>query len=386
MNHNDKRKLVLKFIEENQGCNIEKIVKKLADDMCRKIVFDIIKEFKNEETIIDQSTNRRDHAFYPNKNNHIFIIQKQLDKFIESFLVLLESTSSISDKTSKLISIDDNEIKKILKIFQSSDNPVKNGLQKIQEVSKDLTMTALKEYDEAQVIFNKIYPLIKTYIDDLKCIFDQVLDQGNNATSKEKGIEFSLSFKNSDRLRSIARRCIKKQTQLQPLLNKYSSLVKKSAIIHLIIGPIIIFLFFIHKINTDSIVKWPTVIKDNEMLKSLNKRAYEYFITTNEELGKYLSAEGNMIDLSVFSSLKKNFGWDYEKYMLTTITSYLILNYEKEIKNVCNSLGDTESEYLGRFIYYYEYSNLLNDPTQYLGVMEKICKAILSDSDKDKKN
>jgi hypothetical protein len=106
LDHNERRKKIIDFLVNNQGCNIEKLVKGVAKYVSRKPVFSILDELKEEGVVIDKKDenkpNKRDHALYLVTTNLLVSVPKELDEFKSHYLVLVKDVmKKVKEKETK---------------------------------------------------------------------------------------------------------------------------------------------------------------------------------------------------------------------------------------------------------------------------------------------
>jgi hypothetical protein len=100
LNEEKRRKIIVDFISEHQGCNAEYVINRVKDYIGRVKVSRILKDLK-EENIVRESRrkpNSRDIPLYINNDNLLVSVPRELEEFEKAFLRLLEKAKSEFEK------------------------------------------------------------------------------------------------------------------------------------------------------------------------------------------------------------------------------------------------------------------------------------------------
>lgn len=92
LNEELRRKKIIDFISEHQGCRAEDVVEGVKNDIGRGKVFSILKSLKAESIVLTEKEkpNSREHKLFVDINNPLVIATKELDEFKKVFMVFLE--------------------------------------------------------------------------------------------------------------------------------------------------------------------------------------------------------------------------------------------------------------------------------------------------------
>lgn len=93
MENLERRKLVMNFIRDNQGCKAQDIVDGLKKNLSRAPIFDILGELVKEGAVTDEKMNRRDHRYFLNDDNLLVSIPAELDQFKNYFFKLIDEVN-----------------------------------------------------------------------------------------------------------------------------------------------------------------------------------------------------------------------------------------------------------------------------------------------------
>jgi hypothetical protein len=93
----EKRKDVMNFIRDNQGCKAQDIVDGLKQvvGLSRVPIFDILVELVKEGAVTDEKVNRREHRFFLNDDNPLVSVPRELDQFKGYFFKLIDEVNSL---------------------------------------------------------------------------------------------------------------------------------------------------------------------------------------------------------------------------------------------------------------------------------------------------
>jgi hypothetical protein len=93
MNEEQRRKKVIDFISEHQGCIAEDLVEGIKNDIGRGKIFHILENLKVEMIVTEvrAKPNSRNIKLYVDKDNPLVIVPKKLDEFKQLFMVFLKS-------------------------------------------------------------------------------------------------------------------------------------------------------------------------------------------------------------------------------------------------------------------------------------------------------
>ena len=89
MNSEQRDKIIIGFISNNQGCKAQDIVDGLKDQLSRKPIFDTLDELIKKGIVQDKSKNRRDHRFFIDAYNLLVSVPKELEEFENAFFSLV---------------------------------------------------------------------------------------------------------------------------------------------------------------------------------------------------------------------------------------------------------------------------------------------------------
>jgi hypothetical protein len=103
LNDKERRKVIIDFIIQNQGCTKEKVVKNVNHLISRKPVFTLLYELKKQGIVRDEKRkpNSRDYNLYVDSDNPLVYVYKELDEFENMFLGLLTKALSVYNKINK---------------------------------------------------------------------------------------------------------------------------------------------------------------------------------------------------------------------------------------------------------------------------------------------
>jgi hypothetical protein len=106
-------KIIIDYINANQGCTAQDIVDGVKDKISRVPVFDIIRQLVQDEVVRDNKLNRRNHRYFIADNNLLVTVPRELDAFISNFFSLLEKIQLFLTNDANFTSRDDRKYYKI---------------------------------------------------------------------------------------------------------------------------------------------------------------------------------------------------------------------------------------------------------------------------------
>jgi hypothetical protein len=92
MNEDERRKLIVDYISNHQGCKAEEVVEGVKKHLSRVPVYGILEDLIKDGTVKDQATNRRDHKLYVDFNNLLVSVPKELEGFKKAYFNLLQES------------------------------------------------------------------------------------------------------------------------------------------------------------------------------------------------------------------------------------------------------------------------------------------------------
>lgn len=98
MEYKERCDSIINFIGANQGCLADTLVEGVKPYMSRTVVYKLIKELVREGIIEDKRLNRRDHRFFTNKNNPVYMLTQELDEFETALIAYVEYAKSKYDE------------------------------------------------------------------------------------------------------------------------------------------------------------------------------------------------------------------------------------------------------------------------------------------------
>jgi hypothetical protein len=90
MDDSMRRKIIINYIDNNQGCSAQQIVDGVINDISRRPVFDTLRSLVKEGAVLDEKVNRRDHRYFLATNNPIISVQKELEELKTYFNPFVE--------------------------------------------------------------------------------------------------------------------------------------------------------------------------------------------------------------------------------------------------------------------------------------------------------
>jgi DNA polymerase sigma len=100
---NQRKEIIVEFIINHQGCNIQKIVNDLKDSASRMTIFKCLHELKQEGIVRQEKAklNSRDYKLYVDAGNPVVLVPKELAEFENIFFELLSTALSTYNKINK---------------------------------------------------------------------------------------------------------------------------------------------------------------------------------------------------------------------------------------------------------------------------------------------
>jgi len=249
----------------------EDVVEGLKDQISRVPVFDILKELLQDGTIIDVSTNRRDHKLYVNDDNLLVSVPRELEEFEKAFISLLQkSIKKIDDidfsAVSKRLGMQESDPAKwsdseIVKYSSFEFESWKESLE-VQKKNTDLLTSAsvriFRSADKIKALLNKL---------DKK----EILRHSSNLRELDSQIEREIS-----------------SLDIEPMESSYD--VSDFQITLLAHGAVAIFYLLRDTIFYRSTMIWPNTIHDKETLKKLYSIVYVGIANLQLNLAEFLSS------------------------------------------------------------------------------------------------
>jgi hypothetical protein len=90
MEDTKRREIIIRFINENQPCTSQDLVKGVSDKISRVPVFDTLSELMKYGIVKDQKVNRRDHRLFVDTNNPMIVVSREIDEFENVYISLLK--------------------------------------------------------------------------------------------------------------------------------------------------------------------------------------------------------------------------------------------------------------------------------------------------------
>ena len=106
-------KIIIDYINANQGCTAQDIVDGVKDKISRVPVFDIIKQLVQDGVVRDNKLNRRNHRYFIADNNLLVTVPRELDAFISNFFSVLEKIQLFLTNDANFSSRDDRKFYKL---------------------------------------------------------------------------------------------------------------------------------------------------------------------------------------------------------------------------------------------------------------------------------
>lgn len=316
----EKLKIVLEFIQKNQGCNTQQIVKGVNDNVSRVVVFKILDELLRDGIIIIKEFNRRDKNYFPNENNEYVKIKKDIDEFKQKYYDLLKKLWESPTVSSLKKASDKND-------FSLSKN------EKLRILENLLILPY--EYKIAEKIFDTIKLGIHRIEFDYSILYDSIYNPDfYRDTNNGKLPNLSHS-------KQRAKQILKTSSQVSKVMDQYYILVKRSGYGRIYLWTIYIYLLFTHFFNLRCIGVWPSVIQDKKILNDLNKLVYEEILEINNKIYSFFSnAGGLMLDVNeVIKNFNSQLMLVQKEVIMQMICDYKSLNLGKEIEDIVKLLN-----------------------------------------------
>ena len=316
-----KRDTILQFINKNRGCKAEDIVDGVKDIMSRKIVFETLKTLTDEDIIKDEKTNRRDHKYFPNKNNELFIVKEQLIEFKDKFFRLLEKTQEHP------VIID------ALKEIEKERNiPDYKKVKSIEAMEKHMYY-----YEQSTRLYQNKTDMVDSLFKVNIHYFDTLLQTKTYPDVKFPNAEEKFSETEIKKIDKSNQETISK---ISEYLERYSKYVNKSGYITLIAWPVYIFITLVYLCSLKTIAKWPGFTRRKDVITNLNKLMFEDILELNIKLMEFISNNTAILEMPEFvENLVGSISVDDQSHYIQMYTDYSILDMEKEILNVIKSLN-----------------------------------------------
>jgi len=328
LNAKEKRDIVLKFIEKQQGCKAEDIVEGVKNHISRVVVFATLKDLIKDKLIIDKKQNRRDHKYFPNINNEFITIKKVLEEFKKSYDILLEK----SLKHPKIVDVLDE----VNMDMSSSEYMESISMHTIGFI----VFSQLNEFEKATNIFQKRKSILNN-LNNNNEFLTSFLERYNIFGDQKENDKDVLNHAKSEilKIKDLLNKNFLIIDKAKLMLEQYSICIRKCGYLVLRLWPVYIFMILVHFINIKCFSKWVLIIKDKNELLRLNKFVYEEIFEINGKLIEFLSKTdilmehpANYIKTNMFSIYENN-------KTIQMIYDYKILEMGKEIFDVMNSLS-----------------------------------------------
>jgi hypothetical protein len=98
MEDTKRSEIIIKFINENQPCTSQDLVKGVSDKISRVPVFDTLSELMKYGIVKDQKVNRRDHRLFIDTYNPMIVILREIDEFETVYIPLLKKVKEHIDR------------------------------------------------------------------------------------------------------------------------------------------------------------------------------------------------------------------------------------------------------------------------------------------------
>lgn len=321
MDSQARRKILIDFIANNQGCTKADIEK--ANDVIpisRKTLFKIIGELKEDGIIeeIMEKPNSREHKLFVKKDNPLVLVTSELEEFEKAYVQLLNKFKEKSKK------IDFPEIASRLGI---------KGIDPSKWSESELSRYFQHENKEVTELENKEREL------DLRVkeIESKARLPGHGAATLNSAAELNGSIRNE--LNSVKNEIAFLEEQVQN--HKFIPSTRV---------PILIFKILIYAYSCRSTVIWPQIIKDKETLKKLYSIVYIKIAAIQFHLTEFLRSfdklfRGRESSITKFVVNEYFSMQDIEDFIsLKWLRLREIIYVYKEIQAVLNSITKITSE------------------------------------------
>jgi hypothetical protein len=98
MEDTKRREIIIRFINENQPCTSQALVKGVSDKISRVPVFDTLSELMEDGIVKDQKINRRDHRLFIDTKNPMIVVSREIDEFESVYISLLKNVKEHINK------------------------------------------------------------------------------------------------------------------------------------------------------------------------------------------------------------------------------------------------------------------------------------------------
>ena len=365
---------ILDFVEQNYGLTTTEIAKEL--DIGRPTVWKYLGELEKKNLVKNLSGRTNENKWEPNKDNEIIATRKNIYKFKESYYRLLKSSSKHSqfiDMAYKLKPKPGTFRKGAHQDNNASDSPImetpETGIWEDRVHQGKIIRKMYEEINSAE----QIYAQKKAIVKKTQRTFDKLV---NSELFDEKKKSISLSDQGSsdsiptEILPSRNASLIKDRTLTQlesnvqmsktyaelilsninrtkKLQEQYCLHLKNSGNLALTYWPVLIFFLLEYFITLKSISKWPSKIKDKDLLFELNEFVYKQFMEIKGKLLDFVSKSNNQA-LDIETIMQNINPLHEEEYFVKMFYDYSCLGMKPEIKDIFNSLikiGEKDIEY-----------------------------------------
>jgi len=346
-----RRKRIIDFIIEHQGCTIADIERGLKGEIARTVIFRHIKELKNEEIILNISGKKNRNTLVPNKDNEIWLTEERLLDFKKKYLNLLKKSFNHSQMS--------NVVNEIKSKSEKMEDRLKIGeiLGKIYSefryANETYSKTRLlvkyteKTFSESVNVNNTIQEFYSNnLLEQRDSIPSQILKE---RIAKIKSSEHNLEEKMKDskiskleiqEIKKLSEKTISNINNIKNLQEQYSIHIENSGYLVLTSWPIFLFLFLEYIINLRSITVWPENIVDKKLLYELNEFVHNNIEEIKTKLIDFLSKSKNERVKSEMESIMSEINpIEKEEYFIKMFYDYSILNMKKEIIEILDSLN-----------------------------------------------
>lgn len=374
--------IILDFIEQNYGFTTTQIAKKL--DIGRPTVSKYIKELEKKNLIKNLSGRTNENKWVPNKDNEIIITRKNIYKFKESYYRLLKN----STKHSQFIDMA-HKLELEPKPKPKSDSMKKgvrqgnNAMDSLIMETSEIGIGILEDHVRQGKIIRKMYEEInsaeriyaqkKAIVKKTQRTFEKLVDIGLYNEMKESSISPSdqntsdsthaeiLPPRNTYLIKdyditqleshvqmskTYARLISSNIDQIRKLQEQYCLHLKNSGHLVLTYWPVLLFFLLEYSITLKSISKWPSKIKDPDLLFELNEFVYKQFMEIKEKLLDFLS-KSNYQAIDIETMMQYIDPLHEEEYFVKMFYDYSCLGMKPFIKDIFNSLIKIREKEIG---------------------------------------
>jgi DNA-binding Lrp family transcriptional regulator len=364
---------ILDFVEQNYGITTTEIAKKL--DIGRPTVWKYLAELEKKNLVKNSSGRTNENKWEPNKDNEIIATRKNIYKFKESYYRLLKSSSEhpqfintaykLKPKTSTFkkgihqeITANDSPImessetgiwddrihqgKIIGKMYEEIKNAEQIYAQKKAIVKK--TQRTFDKLVNIEVFEDKKKLISPSNQDTSDSIPANILPSRN--TSLIKDYTLTQRESNVQMSKTYAELILSNINQIKKLQVQYCLHLKNSGHLALTYWPVLIFFLLEYFITLKSISKWPSKIKDKDLLFELNEFVYKQFMEIKEKLLDFLS-KGNYQAMDIETMMQNIDPLHEEEYFVKMFHDYSCLGMKPFIKDIFNSLIKIREKEIG---------------------------------------